>query len=96
MDAALGLAYAVGGQKNSTKKIVEAFKAYAAKRYIPATYFGMLYAGLGDTEQALVWLEKAYEDRADGLMWINVDPMLDQLKVEPRFQNLVKRIGLVK
>jgi len=96
MDAALGLAYAVGGQKTHTKKIVEAFNNHAAKRYIPATYFGMLFAGLGEKEQALTWLEKAYEERADGLTWLNVDPMLDNLRPEPRFQDLVKKIGLVK
>src|SRR5437763_1853261 len=96
MDAALGLAYAVGGQKSHTKKIVEAFTSHAANRYIPATYFGMLYAGLGDTEQALAWLAKDYEARADGLPWIHVVPTLDAIKAEPRFQDLVKRIGLVK
>lgn len=54
----------------------------------------MLFAGLGDKEQALTWLEKAYEERADGLTWLNVDPMLDNLRAEPQFQSLVKRIGL--
>ncbi|HLJ29879.1 MAG TPA: tetratricopeptide repeat protein [Candidatus Angelobacter sp.] len=95
MDAALGLAYGSVGKKGQTEKIVEAFKAGAKKRYVPATYFGMLYAGLGDRDQALTWLEKAYEERADGLTWINVDPMLDPLRNQPRFQELVKRIGLL-
>ena len=74
--------------------MMEAFKAQAKKRYIPATYFGMLYAGLGDKEQALLWLEKAYEERADGLTWLNVEPMLDPLRRNPRFQELIKRMGL--
>jgi TolB-like protein len=96
MDAALGLAYAVSGQKAQTKKMVESFAAYSKKRYIPATYFGMLYAGLKDKDQALLWLEKAYEERADGLTWLNVDPMLDDLRPEPRFQDLIRRIGLTR
>lgn len=94
MAAALGLAYGTGGQTKHTQKIVQAFAGYASKRYIPATYFSMLYAGLGDQEQALNWLEKAHEERADGLTWINVEPMFDGLRQHPRFQALVKRIGL--
>ena len=94
MDAALGLAYAVSGKKAETMKLAEAFKSAAKKRYIPPTYFGMLFAGLGDKDKALLWLEKAYEERADGLTWLNVEPMLDEVRSDPRFQALIRRIGL--
>jgi TolB-like protein/Tfp pilus assembly protein PilF len=95
MDAALGLAYAVSGKKGLTAKMAEQFKAAAKKRYIPPTYFGMLFAGLGDKDKAMMWLEKAYDDRADGLTWLNVEPMLDDVRSDPRFQDLIRRIGLV-
>ncbi|HLJ89070.1 MAG TPA: hypothetical protein VKZ53_19775 [Candidatus Angelobacter sp.] len=95
-DAALGLAYGMSGQTDLTQKIVEAFSSYVKTRYIPATYFGILHAGLGNPEQALQWLEKAYEERADGLTWLNVEPMLDPLRSDPRFQKLIRQIGLVK
>ena len=95
MDAALGLAYAVSGKKGLTAKMAEQFKAAAKKRYIPPTYFGMLFAGLGDKDKAMTWLEKAYDDRADGLTWLNVEPMLDEVRNDPRFQDLIRRIGLV-
>src|SRR5882672_6068256 len=94
MDAALGLAYAVSGKKAETMKLAEAFKAAAKKRYIPPTYFGMLFAGLGDKDKAVMWLEKAFEERADGLTWLNVEPMLDEMRSDPRFQALIRRIGL--
>jgi TolB-like protein/Flp pilus assembly protein TadD len=94
VDAALGLAYGSVGKKGQTEKIVEAFKGGSRKRYVPATYFVMLYAGLNDQEQALTWLERAYEERADGLTWINVDPMVDPLRKQPRFQAIVKKMGL--
>src|SRR5581483_11270772 len=77
MDAALGLAYAVSGKKGLTAKMAEQFKTAAKKRYIPPTYFGMLFAGLGDKDTAMEWLEKAFAERADGLTWLNVEPMLD-------------------
>lgn len=95
MDAALGLAYAVSGKKGLTAKMAEQFKAAAKKRYIPPTYFGMLFAGLGDKDTAMEWLEKAFAERADGLTWLNVEPMLDELRPDPKFQELIKRIGLV-
>ena len=94
MAAALGLAYGTSGQIKHTQKIAQTFAAYAKKRYIPATYFGMLYAGLGDQEKALDWLEKAFEERADGLTWINVEPMFDAMRNHPRFQDLVKKMNL--
>jgi hypothetical protein len=55
----------------------------------------MLFAGLGDKNKAMIWLEKAYDDRADGLTWLNVEPMLDEVRSDPRFQDLIRRIGLV-
>ncbi len=94
LDAALGLAYAVDGQREQTTKKLEALKALAKQRYVPATYFGMLYGGLGEIKKAMEWLEKAYEQRADGLIWLSVDPMLDAMRLLPQFRDLVSRIGL--
>ena len=94
IDAALGLAYAVSGHKERAQKMAEAFAAAAGKRYIPPTYFGMLYAGMGDKDQAFIWLEKAFFERADGLTWLGVEPMLDGIRSDPRFHNLLRRIGL--
>jgi TolB-like protein len=93
-DAALGLAYGVNGQIEQAKKMAESFKTAARQRYIPPTYFGMIQAGLGNKDQAFNWLEKAFAERADGLTWLNVEPMLDGLRDDPRFHDLVRRIGL--
>jgi TolB-like protein/Tfp pilus assembly protein PilF len=95
VDAVLGLAYAVSGHKEQAQKVIDAFKAASRKRYIPPTYFGILYAGLGDKDQTLVWLEKAFQERADLLTWLNVEPMMDDVRSDPRFQDLIRRIGLV-
>jgi TolB-like protein/Tfp pilus assembly protein PilF len=95
MDAALGLAYAVSGKMAETLKLAEAFQSAAKKRYIPPTYLGMLFAGLGDKDKAMAWLEKAFEERADGLTWLNVEPMLDEVRSDPRFEKLIRKIGLL-
>ena len=94
VDAVLGLAYAVSGRREEAQKVVGAFKAAARIRYIPSMYFVILYAGLGDKEQALAWLEKAFEERSDLLTWVNVEPMMDDVRSDPRFQDLIRRIGL--
>lgn len=96
VDAVLGLAYAVSGRREQAQRVVEAFTAGARKRYIPPTYFGILYAGLGDKDQALAWLEKAFEERAGLLTWVNVEPMMDDVRSDPRFQDLIHRIGLTQ
>lgn len=94
MDAALGLAYAVSGNMAETMKLAEKFQSVAKQRYIPPTYFGMIFAGMGDRDKAMMWLEKAYQERADGLTWINAEPMMDEVRSDPRFQELVRKIGL--
>jgi tetratricopeptide (TPR) repeat protein len=96
VDAVLGLAYAVSGRREQAQKIAEMFAAAARKRYIPPTYFAIVYAGLGEKEKALEWLEKAYQDRADLLTWVNVEPMMDDVRSDPRFQDLIRRIGLMQ
>jgi tetratricopeptide (TPR) repeat protein len=96
VDAVLGLAYATSGQMGNAQKMMESFKAAAKKRYIPPTYFGMLFAGMGDKDQAFKWLEKAVAERADLLTWLNVEPMVDPLRDDSRFHELVRRVGLVE
>jgi len=52
------------------------------------------YAGLGDKERVFAYLEKAYDERAGRLAWLDIDPTLDVVRSDPRFDNLIRRIGL--
>jgi TolB-like protein/tetratricopeptide (TPR) repeat protein len=92
---ALAHADAVGGRKAEARKTLQQLKLVATRRYVPATYFGILYAALGDTAQSFRYLEKAYKERADGLTFLNVEPLVDELREDVRFQKLVKKIGLL-
>ena len=56
--------------------------------------FARVYVGLGNKDQAIAWLEKAYEERSTGFYLLKVDPMWDPLRSDPRFQDLQRRIGL--
>jgi len=94
MAMAAGLLHAVAGRKREARAVLKQLHAQASQRYIPATYIGILHAGMGDSEAAFEWLEKAYAERADGLTLLNVEPMVDALRPDPRFQSLIRRIGL--
>jgi hypothetical protein len=53
-----------------------------------------VYIGLGDKEQAFVWLEKAFQERSNYVAFLKVFPLLDPIRSDPRFNDLVRRIGL--
>ena len=61
---------------------------------MPAYNFAEIYIGLGDKEQALASLEKAYADRSMLLTFLKVDPEFDSLRSDPRFKDLLRRVGL--
>ena len=63
---------------------------------VPAYNFATIYAQLGDKEQAFEWLQKAYEERSFFITLLAVDPELDSLRSDPRFTELVKKVGLDK
>jgi TolB-like protein/Flp pilus assembly protein TadD len=89
----LGQAYAAGGRRDDALKILAQLKNESARRYVPAYTFAVIYLGLGDKEEALRWLEKDFSDR-DGwnIGFIKVDPMLDPLRGDPRFEALAQKV----
>jgi len=93
---ALAHAYARAGQREEALKLVSALKRIEKEErgYVPP--FGLIwaYAGLGEKEQAFAWLEKSYQERRDRMVWLNVDPLLEPLRSDPRFKDLVRRVGL--
>jgi len=92
--AGVGIAQAIAGRKKHAVAILERLEAQRKQRYIPAIYIGILCAALRDYDRAFKWLERAFEERADGLVLLNADPMVDGMRQEPRFQSLVQRLGL--
>ena len=89
----LGNAYASSGNKAEALKILEQLKQLSKQRYVNAYSFVILNVGLGDKEEALRWLEQSYQDRAGSdVGWIRVDPLLDRLRSEPRFEALAQKI----
>jgi len=64
------------------------------ERYVSAYDIALVHTGLGDKEQAFEWFEKAYQERSAALSWLKVDARLDQLRSDPRFADLIRRVGL--
>ena len=93
--AALGHAYAVFGEDAKAQKVLEELRGLSEQRFVSAYDFAILYDGLGEKDQSFEWLERAYEERAFSLfMGLKVEPRLDSLQSDPRFQDLVRRVGL--
>ncbi len=92
---ALGHAYAVAGNRGAAMKALASLESTASSgHYVPAVYSAAIYAGLGDRDQAMKWLEKAYSERTEYLIYLKVEPMADPLRSDPRFKDLVRRMGL--
>ena len=94
MLALLGHVYAASGKRNEASKMLDQLKEIAKQRYVPAYSFAIVYAGLGEKDQAFQWLERSYQDRAFEMTSLKVDPLVDNLRSDPRFADLVRRVGL--
>ena len=92
--AALGHAYALSGERDKANKILDELREMSKQRYVSPYLIAIVYVGLGDKDQAFAWLEKAYQDRSAFLIWLKVEPLFDNLRSDPRFQDLLRRVGL--
>ncbi len=92
--AGLGHVYAVSGQKDEARKVLDELKQLSGQQYVPATSIALVYAGLGEKDQAFVWLEKGLAERSFQMQWLKVEPRWDNLRSDPRFTDLVRRVGL--
>jgi serine/threonine-protein kinase len=89
----LGHAYAVAGRKSEARKLLAELKDMSAKHYVPPIHLAVIHTGLGENDAAFEWLEKAYGERSLQ-SWYLPDPRWDPLRRDPRFQDLLRRMGL--
>jgi len=90
----LGYAYAVAGERAEARKLLEELKTRSKQSYVPWFYIAGIYAGLGEKDQAIANLEKAYEQREQGLAVMKREPMFDPLRSDARFQELLRLMNL--
>ncbi len=88
-----GLAYARAGNSDKAREAIGRIEGLALQRYVSPYLLAFPYLGLGESGRALDCLEKAAEDRSGWVVYSGVEPKLDPLRSNPRFQHLVKLIG---
>lgn len=91
--ASIGNALARSGDRAGAMRSLNELTLLSKRKRVPAICFVLIHAGLHENDQALAWLEKAYKERSDFLLVLKVDPLFDGLRGDPRFQDLVRRIG---
>jgi len=94
LEATLAHVYALAGKRSKAQEILEELKKRSKKKYVFPSGIALIYCGLDEKDQAIKWLEKDYNERSSGMVMLKVDPMLDNLRSDPRFNALLKKIGL--
>lgn len=89
--ASLGFVYGLAGRREEAEAILTRLQALSRRRYVSGLYLAIVHTGLNNKDQAIEYLNKAYEDRHPGLVLIRVDPIFDNLRSDPRFQKLTER-----
>lgn len=91
---AVGHALALLGRREEALKVVDDLLEMGKRTYIPAIYLAGIFTALREMDQAMHWLEKSFMDRSDYLVYLRREPTFDNLHADPRFHDLVRRIGL--
>jgi TolB-like protein/DNA-binding winged helix-turn-helix (wHTH) protein len=87
-------AFARSGMRGIFKTLAELLERESKKHRVKASMIGEFYAAGGEKELAFTYLEKAFRERDDGLVYLKVTPRLDSVRADPRFKDLVRRVGL--
>ncbi len=94
--ATLILAIVLGraGQNAAARQVLAGIEQYGQSNYVPPYFLAMIHVAIGETDLAFYWLEKAYQERTGWMPWIKLEPMLEGIKTDVRFSDLMRRIGL--
>jgi tetratricopeptide (TPR) repeat protein len=94
-EASLANAYAAIGKRAEAEKIQRDFERKSKDGYVSPYIVATIYAGLGEKDRAFQFLEKSYDERSPDISWhLKADLRIDNLRSDPRFQDLVRRVGL--
>jgi hypothetical protein len=91
----LGYAYAMSGKREEAQKVIVHLNELSVHQYIAPYNIAVIYAGLGEKDEAFVWLNRAYQERSYLLTDLTVDERLDSLHSDPCFDDLRRRVGLL-
>ena len=89
----LGRAYALAGRMSDARRVLDQLRAQSLQAYVPPYFSATIYGALGEKKEAFSWLEKAFDDHDVFLAWLKADPAVDPLREDPRFAELLRRVG---
>lgn len=92
--AEIAFAQAVSGNELEARKILAELKSMAKQRYVSPFSLALAYTGLGEKDRAFAYLQQSYTERSRWLITLKIDPMLDSLRDDPRFTQLMQKMGL--
>ena len=87
-------ANAVSGKSALARAALAHLEQMRATKYVPAVYIALVYVGLGEKDKAFQWLDRAYDERCEYLVYLPTEPMADPLRSDTRFSHLIGRLGL--
>ena len=90
----LGVSYAKSGNRVEARRVAEAMERLAKQSYVSPVYIGLVYDALGERDKEFAWYNKGYDDQAEWLLWLKLDPIFDDVRGDPRFQELIKRVNV--
>jgi tetratricopeptide (TPR) repeat protein len=94
MSAALAQTLAAAGERAKAIQILNDLTKLAEKKYVSPYFFAGIHIGLGEHDRAMEWLEQSYNELSHWLIYLHIDPSMDPLRSNPRFQDLLGRVGL--
>jgi serine/threonine-protein kinase len=92
----IGYVYAVSGKKAEAQEVLDELEKLSRQHHVSPCLMAFIHAGLGRKDEAIDWLKKAFQERSAWLVYAKVDPKYDSLRLDPRFIDLLRRLGLQK
>ena len=83
----------MAGKRDEARRVLSQVQSLSEREYFPSYFIALIHMGLGERDETLDWLEKSFEERAGYLIFL-ADPVFDSLRSDPRFADLVRRVGL--
>jgi len=94
MIALYGHGQFLSGNSAEARAALHALEQMQTTRFVPSIYLAAVHLGLGETNQTFDLLEQAYQERTDRMIYLGVDPIADPLRGDPRFKQLLQKIGI--
>jgi len=93
--ALLAHAYATAGRKTDAEHELSVLTAATAhNQYVPPSYLAIIWLALGNKNKAFFYLDQSYQDRSEQMLYLKVEPLVDPLRSDPRFDELLIKVGL--